>query len=158
MLILALVIIMKKRQTSSIQEEIKIIPTEPPDRIALNKINDLIENRAWENGQFKELYFDISYILREYLENSLYIKTLEMTTSEIISVRDELAIDDSLFISFINVLTRSDMIKFARQVPAPEECRADLDSARQFVMDTVSVWNLIKISNLSDSKFESTPA
>ena len=38
--------------------------------------------------KIKEFYIEISHILREYVENSVYIKSLEMTTEEITRNRD----------------------------------------------------------------------
>lgn len=158
LLLTALPLLWRKRQRNEKQQNETVVPTEPPDKIALAKIEHLEVKKIWESGQFKEFYYLVSYLLREYIENSIYFKTLEMTTTEIAALHDIIDVDRKLFSEILALLSRSDMIKFARQIPTGDRCRSDLELARQFVRQTTIRWNRLLQTEPCDSKFETTAA
>ncbi|RMF03122.1 MAG: hypothetical protein D6772_02555, partial [Bacteroidetes bacterium] len=66
------------------QEELKAPPPPPlpPHVIALNKLDALAADKAWERGQIKAFQSDLTHLLREYLDARYGLKTLEATTAE----------------------------------------------------------------------------
>ncbi len=118
----------------------KIIATKyfvPPDRQALDRLAALKKNR---NGDIKEWYTDLSYALREYIENSFYIRALEMTTDEIIRHQHLLPVQDSLVQDFIRILQKADQVKYAKAIPDRQQMDSDIDTGIRFIEHTSSDW------------------
>ncbi len=103
-------------------------PTVPPSAIALEKLASLDTN-----GDSKTFYVGLSYALREFVENSLYIKALEMTTKELSEYRQWIHLSGDLFDSWIDILSRADMVKYAKGESLPKQKQLDLDWGKQFV-------------------------
>ena len=80
-----------------------------------------------KKGFSKEFYSELSHITREYIEYSTYIRTLEMTTEEIIGNRDLFHCDDDSFSRWIGLLSKADLVKYAKQSIEPYEMDIDKD-------------------------------
>ena len=80
-----------------------------------------------KKGFSKEFYSELSHITREYIEYSTYIRTLEMTTEEIIGNRDLFHCDDDSFSQWIDLLSKADLVKYAKQSIEPYEMDIDKD-------------------------------
>ena len=86
-----------------------------------------------KKGFAKEFYTEISLITKEYIEYSTYIRTLEMTTEEIIQSRDLFQIDDDSFSKWITLLSKADLVKYAKQAIEPSEMDIDKNKAIDFI-------------------------
>lgn len=115
------------------------------DIIALEKLNALHE-RLKSGLNAKEFYVNISYILREYVENSLFVKTLEMTTEEIRINKNILPYPENEISFWLNILERADLIKYAKMIPQQSACLDDLYLARNFVESTTNFWKQFDLS------------
>ena len=113
-ILVALVLISKTRKKSIIRLEDKPIFIDNPDLVALKKLDSLAKFELSDNGAIKDFYVELSHILREYTENSLYIRTLEMTTEDIRINRKIFPYDDKKIESYIKILTNADMVKYAK--------------------------------------------
>ena len=80
-----------------------------------------------KKGFSKEFYSELSHITREYIEYSTYIRTLEMTTEEIIGNRDLFNCNDNSFSQWIDLLSKADLVKYAKQSIEPYEMDIDKD-------------------------------
>ena len=80
-----------------------------------------------KKGFSKEFYSELSHITREYIEYSTYIRTLEMTTEEIIGNRDLFHCNDNSFSQWIDLLSKADLVKYAKQSIEPYEMDIDKD-------------------------------
>ncbi len=80
-----------------------------------------------KKGFSKEFYSELSHITREYIEYSTYIRTLEMTTEEIIGNRELFHCNDDSFSQCIGLLTKADLVKYAKQSIEPYEMDIDKD-------------------------------
>ena len=107
----------------------------PPDVFAMEQLTAL--DVAMDS---KELYVRLSFILREYVENSLFIKTLEMTTPEIKQSNEWLHLPAALFSAWIHLLTRADLIKYAKEDVLPNQKAEDLNWSITFVEKTREMW------------------
>lgn len=110
-----------------------------PDEIAMEKI-DAIKANDKIQSDVKELYVQISYILREYVESSLFFKTLEMTTTEIQELQNLFPFSEQEMNAWITLLNRSDMIKYAKMIPENKVWLEDLATAEQFIKSTTPYW------------------
>ena len=86
-----------------------------------------------KKGFAKEFYSELSHITREYIEYSTYIRTLEMTTEEIIGNRDLFHFDDDSFSQWTDLLSKADLVKYAKQSIEPYEIDIDKDKAIDFI-------------------------
>ncbi|NOZ03236.1 MAG: hypothetical protein GXO92_01315 [FCB group bacterium] len=127
----------KKRIPPVHMEEESWEVTEPADTVALRKLRELDDKYR---DDVKEFYVRLSHILRQYVESSLYIKTLEMTTEQIRANRELFPFEEELWGPWISLLERADLIKYAKHVPAPEMLNRDLNWSREFIRDTLKYW------------------
>ena len=112
------------------------------DEMALEKLNHLKDSTYIQRGEIKKFYVELSYILREYVENSVYIKTLEMTTEEIKLYRSEIPFDRDQLGIWMDILQRADLSKYAKSDPESMICHEDLTAGETFVRNTVPSWKI----------------
>lgn len=123
----------KKNQPLFVPRKIQ----EPPHIIALKELDKLRSEKLWQNNQVKLYYTRLTDILRQYITGRFNVNAMEMTTDEILSsLEDELNRDIELKTSFTRLLVTADMVKFAKEVPLPEDNDLSLLSAYSFVNRT----------------------
>lgn len=122
------------------QQETEIVtvvaPPKPAHIIALNKIEKLKTEQLWKVGRVKEYQSQLTYILREYLENRYDIPALESTTGEIVSSTKKLGVKTEHQNDITEILQIADMVKFAKAKPEEDINEKFLDRTRQFVQET----------------------
>jgi hypothetical protein len=123
--------------------EVKAVrSTRSADEMALDKLNHLKDSTYLQRGEIKKFYVELSYILREYVENSVYIKTLEMTTEEIKLYRSVIPFDHDQLGIWMDILLRADLSKYAKSDPESMICHEDLAAGETFVKNTVPSWKI----------------
>ncbi|MFQ6614449.1 MAG: hypothetical protein ACE5D1_06355, partial [Fidelibacterota bacterium] len=137
--ILAMVMIWRKRVYGSVRPVKQVPPQLPPDKVAFRK---LAEAEELLERDIEIFYVQLSYLLREYIEHSFYYKTLEMTAGEIRRAAADLPIPAEEMTPILDLLERADFIKFARRGPKFEEGKADLKIAGDFIRHTVPLWKI----------------
>jgi len=111
---------------------------EPPHVIALKKLEELKNKKLWQHGKVKQYHIELSNIFREYIENQLKINALEQTSSEIIhSLKKTDKIDGSLIKDIEKMLEISDLAKFAKYQPLPDENDYAWKKVYEFVITTM---------------------
>lgn len=119
---------------------IKLIPkpSEPAHLIAFRKLDELKEKKLYEKGKVKEYYSELTDILRTYIEQRFRIKALEQTSSEILeSFETAKVLPKELIELLTELLSMSDMAKFAKYVPYSEQSKIDWQKTREFVEKTM---------------------
>ena len=127
LLVIALIFVWNKREIELTTKNY-INNRKSPHEIALNSLMLLDEK-----GFSKHFYIEISYVLRQYLENTKYIRALEMTTEEISQIRHLFLIDDVYFDDCINLLSKADLVKYAKKTIESAEMKVDKDRAISFI-------------------------
>jgi len=145
-ILITMVIIWNKRLRAEISFEERPDYLEEPDSVALKKLDELDQSGLLNKADIKEFYAQLSLILREYTENSLYIRTLEMTTEEILANRPVFPYTDDQIESYLKILSSSDMAKYAKHVASMDQCAQDLTQSRDLVQQTVQYWKIQSIS------------
>ncbi|MFN4234127.1 MAG: hypothetical protein ACK4IK_04915 [Bacteroidia bacterium] len=133
-LLIVLYFLKRKKKTTEVVEEVKII--EPPHVIALRRLDELNKKKLWQQGKIKEYYSEISEILRWYIEERYHISALEQTTGEILLSIRSLALSVELREKLQQVLSLSDLVKFAKAQPLPQEHELSLQNAIDFIQLT----------------------
>ena len=126
-IVIAFIWVWKKRLKNIYQKPIHTYNKTPID-IARGRLSSLNEK-----GFAKEFYTEISHITREFIEYTTYIRALEMTTEEIIQNKELFFFDLEIFNDWITLLSKADMVKYARKPVEYSEMIADKDSAKQFI-------------------------
>ena len=142
LLLAGIVWIWTKRLKKEVYFEEKPDYLDQPDAVALRKLDILDGSGLLAEGDIKEFYSRLSFIIREYAENSLYIRALEMTTEEIRGHRIIFPYTDIQLEEYIQILSSADMVKYAKYRTSIEQCTEDLLQSRALVQDTVKYWKI----------------
>ncbi len=133
----------RKKHQGENNVKIKVKPDEPAHVIAIRELDKVKEAKLWENNKVKDFYTSVSNILREYIENRYDIPALEQTSLEILSdIKKSVKIDKEIFDQLSQVLELSDLVKFAKFEPLPDEHALSLMNAYFFIEKTKE--NIIK--------------
>ncbi|NOZ08392.1 MAG: protein BatD [FCB group bacterium] len=102
-----------------------VAPPDPPHVLAKNRLEALSSPYPLTSETAEKYYLELSGIFRKYLEDEFFIKSLEMTTTELMNYLDVMKLDPDVKQRTIQLLEKSDLSKFARHVPAPEQFEND---------------------------------
>jgi len=126
--LIILAIIIWRRRIHYITNVGKNIIKKSPLELARSKL--ILTNT---NGFSKEFYIDISYITREFVEKSSFIRTLEMTTDEIKLNHNIFVVNKNIFSDWIILLEKADLIKYAKQPASLSEMEKDKKKALDII-------------------------
>jgi hypothetical protein len=109
----------------------------PPHEWALAALESLAARKLIEQSMFHEFYFQLTDIVRQYIERRFSIMAPERTTDEFLreTRRDPTLRDDHKDL-LGRFLRAADMVKFARHEPTAEEAGLAFTAARGFVDET----------------------
>jgi hypothetical protein len=112
------------------------VPLDPPDVIALRELDRLKTEKLWQQGKIKEYYSRLSEIIRGYIEGRYGIMALEQTSFDILAAMQENLANGNLYAELKSLLQLSDLVKFAKADPDPDENVSKFEMAWQFVLNT----------------------
>ena len=119
---------------------VEVIPEKPkvPAHItAFEALEKIKEEAIWKENKIKEYYSEITDTIRLYIEERFQINALELTSDEIIHVFKSQVIDSESKAKLYQILTLSDFVKFAKQIPIEAEHTLTLNNAFDFVKGTL---------------------
>jgi len=127
----------KKKHNSSLFGK-TFHPSEPPHIVALRSLDEIRNEKLWQQNQIKKYYSKVTDTLRIYIQNEFHIKTMECTTDEILSEfkENKELIPDKLYNELKDILNMADLVKFAKYKPAPDDNEQTLKDAYVFVNAT----------------------
>lgn len=114
-------------------------PPRPPWEVAFERLDLLKSERHPEFARFKLYYFELSMIVRGYIEGRYDFPAVESTTYELENEDGLKDLDDNLYKGLFEFFYRADLVKFAKVVPTPAEAESDLLFAYEFVRETIPV-------------------
>jgi hypothetical protein len=109
------------------------VPSRPAHEVALEALQNLEAEKLWQQGRVKEYHSRISDILRTYIEQSMFINAMEMTTDLILSTMQIQALNQTLKDDLQQILERADLVKFAKFQPLADEHETSIKLAMAFV-------------------------
>jgi len=137
LLILALLIYIIRRYVKNrekIPVDIKTVERAiPPYEIALIELEKLNAKKLWQEDNVKEYYSELSEIIRTYIENGIGTPAMEIPTQEILFQLHQKGIDTT---KLKELLTRSDLAKFAKAKPSQIENEESLKIGYDFIHQT----------------------
>lgn len=111
-------------------------PLLPPHVVALKRLEQVKEEKMWQNGKIKEFYTEITDIIREYMDRRFGINAMEMTSYEILSLTKKNPEMEEVRQLLRQMLELSDLVKFAKFVPVEAENQRSMIDAFTFVEKT----------------------
>jgi len=111
------------------------VPAVPPETVAARAISELRVSGLWENDQ-AAYYLRLTDILRAYLEARYGEPVTAMTSAEVERVVKFRAQDLQIGGNVRELLSRADLVKFAKAKSAPEEGPRDADLALNVIEAT----------------------
>ncbi len=118
------------------KEETNLFAMLPPHVAAIMQLDKLKSEKPWLSGRNKEYFTQLSDVLRNYIQRRFQVNALEMTTSEILELFFRDKETNSVYQNLKQILTLSDLVKFAKQVPIENENELSLMNAYLFVNQT----------------------
>ncbi len=112
------------------EEEIALLPPYDRAKLALQKLD---ESQYLMRSEVKDYYSELTFIIRKYLDEKVYDRALESTTSELISrlqllkEGNQIPLSKDTIKNLESILNRADLVKFAKS--APDTALAEMDKA-----------------------------
>ncbi len=101
-------------------KRVVVTPAEPPHVVAIRRLEQLHNQKLWQNGRLKEYYTALTDILREYLDGRYGVDAPEMTSEEILSALKRVGVSAKHYADLQRLLGESDLVKFAKYLPEQE--------------------------------------
>lgn len=149
-LIIFIILLFKRRKINEKPVAVRRKPQIAPFKKALDDLDVLENKQLWQNGDLKGYYQGITDIFRVYLEHEFGVNAVEMTTSDIL---EQTAPHEHLNIFALQIhmlFTESDMVKFAKSKPGPEDHENIMANARTIISETNSHKNEKKIIDVDN--------
>lgn len=110
-------------------------PEAPAHYFANKQLTQLRKEELWKVGKDKEYQTQLTYTIREYLENRFDIKALESTTEELkASLTGKVTAEQESML--VEILQIADLVKFAKAKPSEDINESFLTKAYDFVKST----------------------
>lgn len=129
-LLLILFGLWRKRINKKPLEIINVSEYQSAKDITTERLKEL-EKLIYVNN--KIFYTQLSFTLREFLENQFYIRALEMTTYEIMEFESDYKLSTNDFEDLIKLLERADLAKFAKIEFSVQHREADYKWVQCFI-------------------------
>lgn len=111
-------------------------PKLPPHVIALRRLDEIKERKAWQTGDVKGFYTEVTDVLREYLDGRFDINARELTSDEIMQLVKKVPETEEIRGVLKQLLELADLVKFAKVVPLEDESARAIISAFEIVDKT----------------------
>ena len=125
-----LVIYLRNRRLHAELKEKEEAP--PPYELAKRSLFELNKTILIENLNIKLFYSELTLIFRKFLNKTIYNKSLESTSEEIVNelraleVTGGFKLTEKTLLSLRSAMQRADMVKFAKSLPTAKTLHADL--------------------------------
>ncbi|APY09637.1 hypothetical protein BWZ20_08205 [Winogradskyella sp. J14-2] len=112
------------------EEEIALLPPYDRAKLALKKLDN---SQYLMRSEVKEYYSELTMIIRKYLDEQVYERSLESTTDELIQrlqllkEGNQFAFTKETILNLETILKRADLVKFAKS--APDTALIEMDRA-----------------------------
>jgi len=119
-----------------LEESLRAGPPKPPEEIAWDALHKLEDSNLLSEGHAKEFYFQLSVILRQYLENRYHFSALDRTTSELLMEFRKNNFGLELTNEMRDFLDNADLVKFAKWTPEEGEIDGDVSRVKHVITIT----------------------
>jgi len=112
------------------EEKVALLPPYERAKLALQELDN---SSYLEHEEIKEYYSELTGIIRKYLDEKVYDRSLESTTEELVSrlklLREgnQIDLDKDTIKNIESILRRADLVKFAKSKPDIELAKMDMN-------------------------------
>ncbi len=124
------------KQGRKLSDIFKPAPLPPPHVEAISALEELNNQKLWQNNKYKDYYTGITDILRRYISRRYSISAMEMTSDEIIEAIKSMDLPSKNRMDLTSLLRDADLVKFAKATPDTEENESSYHKAYYFVEET----------------------
>ena len=136
---------------------VKKKPSEPAHILALRELDKLKADKLWQNNKVKDYYTRLTDILRSYLEGRFDVHAMEHTSEEILEELKQSGFNDNrLFKKLKDTLLLSDLVKFAKLKPLPQDNETCILDAYIFINETKPVEKLEVEKDIAENSDDET--
>jgi len=112
-------------------------PERPAEEVALEKLDQIKEQKIWQSGQVKEYHTQLTDVVREYIGRRFDVSSSEKTSDETLrEMKPLLKEQKDLYEKLRKMLSLADLVKFAKWTTTPDENEMALKTAYDFVHET----------------------
>ena len=130
---LTVILLVRKRK----EAEKVVIPPTPAHIIAYNALKELEAKQLIEKNHIKEFYYELSNILRHYIEDRFALKAPERTTEEfLLELNNDKNFPNEYRGLLKKFLIESDLVKFANHTVTSENAHNAEDRTVEFIDQT----------------------
>lgn len=129
-------IIKRLRNKQSLIPFKKQEPKLPPYEQAIKELDEIKQQKLWQQGRSKEYYTLVTETLRRYIVDRFDINAMEMTSGEILDILHKHQEAGAVYENLKQILNLSDYVKFAKMNPLPDENERSLMNAYYFINQT----------------------
>ncbi len=104
-----------------------------PYEYATSELEKLKGSELVKNGQVKEFYIRLTYIVRVYLSRIFSVNIMDMTTTEAVRALREKDADKKFLVTLREFFDSADLVKFAKYVPSEKDAYGSFDAASGIV-------------------------
>jgi len=111
----------------------------PCDEVALEKLDAIKEEKAWQAGEHKKYFSELTFVIREYIGRRYDVQSNEKTSDETLAAMRPVLMESEqkdLYQKLEKMLRLADLVKFAKWQPTPDENELSLRAAYEFVNET----------------------
>ncbi len=126
----------RNRPVEEIAESTPTAPLEPAHIVALRELDRIAKEAVWKQGQVKAHHAAVSEVLRTYFERRYNYPALERSTDELRNGLVHLPIRSDEKELILELLTLTDLVKFAKWTPQEADHRRVIEQGIRFVEAT----------------------
>lgn len=109
----------------------------PAEEVALERLDQIKEEKLWQAGKVKEYHTELTDVVREYIARRFDVRSTEKTSDETLrEMKPVLKDQTELFQRLKQMLQLADLVKFAKWSSTPDENERALVTAYDFVNQT----------------------
>lgn len=127
------------RHMAAKEEKIDPELLRPCDEVALEKLDKIKEEKAWQTGEHKRYFSELTYVIREYIGRRYDVRSTEKTSDDTLAAMKPILTEQDqkeLYQKLEKMLRLADLVKFAKWQPTPDENELSLMAAYTFVKET----------------------
>ncbi len=117
----------------------KAEPKLPPYEQAMKELDEIKQQKLWQQGLSKEYHTLITETLRRYIVERFGINAMEMTSGEILDIIRKQEEATSVYENLKQIMQLADFVKFAKMNPLPDENDLSMMNAYLFINQTKQV-------------------
>ncbi len=122
-----------------VKVEAAYVDPRPPWEIAYADLAVLKDRDLPAKSELKKFYFELSDIMKRYIDKKFEVNAIDMTTIEIGDALVEVDLDKDIHRDFMAFFEHGDLVKFAKYIPPEDRPDADWASAYDLITRTKDI-------------------